>query len=333
MTYALRGRLESSTEVQRLGTSCMLWPGMSVPPLPRLRSSSRGCPTPAGSDSDRGPEAARQHNRYLTPMDVPETADARTLAAWDALADRVAAALRRAGLPVTGPTTDVTNGRTGRKYGAFVEVDPIADSAGGVFVFWQAPDELARPSREALLAGRLNDPAIQRYGRVVAIMIDAIKRLLAESKFAIEDAATVNDLRPLEIHVRSAELDPPPASLSAKGHALPTCWDRLFGQFLPSAHVRHRPLPVAHRQSVTQPATVVLMPTIRSVDYATRISDLGTRSRAYRGFLVPARQCRAVRRALGVAGHRFHRVSAWPGPESWDGADRRGEDKADQIPG
>jgi len=143
-----------------------------------------------------------------------EVADARTLAAWDALADQVAAALRRAGLPVTGPTTDVTNGRTGRKYGAFVEVDPIADSAGGVFVFWQVPDELARPSRAALLAGRLNDPAIQRYGHVVATMIDAMKRLLAESKFAVEDAANVNDLRPLEIHVRSAELEPPTAFLA-----------------------------------------------------------------------------------------------------------------------
>jgi len=144
-----------------------------------------------------------------------EVADARTLAAWHALADQVAAALRRAGLPVTGPTTDVTNGRTGRKYGAFVEVDPIADGAGGVFVFWQVPDELARPSREALLAGHLNDPAIQRYGHVVATMIDAMKRLLAESRFTVEDAATVNDLRPLEIHVRSSELGPPTASLSA----------------------------------------------------------------------------------------------------------------------
>ena len=169
----------------------------------RPPASSHGCLTPAGSDSDRVPEAVRRHNRYLTPMEVPQTADARTLAAWDALADQVAVALRRAGLPVTGPATDVTNGRTGRKYGAFVEVDPIADGAGGVFVFWQVPDELARPSREALLAGRLNDPAIQRYGHVVAIMIDAMKRLLAESKFAVEDAATVNDLRPLEIHVRS----------------------------------------------------------------------------------------------------------------------------------
>src|SRR5262249_34241113 len=181
----------------------MLWPGMSVPPSPGRRSSSHGCHNPPGGDSDRRPEAARQHNRYLTPMEVPETADARTLAAWDALADQVAAALRRAGLPVTGPTTEVTNGRTGQKYGAFVEVDPIADRAGGVFVFWQVHDELARPSREALLAGRLNDPAIQRYGQVVAIMIDAMKRLLPESKFAVEDAATVNDLRPLEIHVRS----------------------------------------------------------------------------------------------------------------------------------
>jgi len=144
-------------------------------------------------------------------MEVPETADARTLAAWDALADQVAAALRRAGLPVTGPTTDVTNGRTGRKYGAFVEVDPIADGAGGVFVFWQVPDELARPSREALLAGHLNDPAIQRYGHVVATMVDAMKRLLTESKFTVEDAATVNDLRPLEIHVRSRSFEPPTA--------------------------------------------------------------------------------------------------------------------------
>ena len=82
-----------------------------------------------------------------------EVADARTLAAWDALADQVAAALRRAGLPVTGPTTDVTHGRTGRKYGAFVEVDPIADSAGGVFVFWQVPDELRppEPARDPLM--------------------------------------------------------------------------------------------------------------------------------------------------------------------------------------
>src|SRR5215472_18638612 len=194
----------------------MLWPGMSVSPSPRPPVIIPRMSRPAGSDSDRVPEAARQHNRYLTPMEVPETADARTLAAWDALADQVAVALRRAGLPVTGPTTDVTNGRTGRKYGAFVEVDPIADSAGGVFVFWQAPDELARPSREALLAGRLNDPAIQRYGYVAAIMIAAMKRLLTESKFAVEDAATVNDLRPLEIHVRSAGLEPPTASLSAK---------------------------------------------------------------------------------------------------------------------
>lgn len=174
-------------------------------------SSSRPVVIPRESLPDRerqlsgDPEATRQHDRYLTPMEVPQTADARTLAAWHALADQVAAVLRRAGLPVTGPATDVTNGRTGRKYGAFVEVDPIADSAGGVFVFWQVPDELARPSREALLAGRLNDPAIQRYGHVVATMIDAMKRLLVESKFAVEDAATVNDLRPLEIHVRSAE--------------------------------------------------------------------------------------------------------------------------------
>src|SRR5262249_61657704 len=95
-------------------------------------------------------------------MEVPAIADARTLAAWDALADQVAAALRRAGLPVTGPTSDVTNGRTGRKYGAFVEVDPIADRAGGVFVFWQVSGEVGRPARGGVLAGRLIGPAVQR---------------------------------------------------------------------------------------------------------------------------------------------------------------------------
>lgn len=147
-------------------------------------------------------------------MEVPEKADAHTLAAWHALADQVADALRSAGLPVTGPATAVIAAGAGRKHGAFVEVDPFADSAGGVFVFWQVPDYLLHPTHEAVLAGRLDDPAIRHHGQVVSIMIDAMKRLLAESNFAVEDAATVADLRPLQIHLKSGDLESPTSSLS-----------------------------------------------------------------------------------------------------------------------
>lgn len=87
-----------------------------------------------------------------------------------------------------------------------MEIDPLADSAGGVFVFWRIPDELALPAQEALLARRLDDPALQRHGRMMSIMIDAMKQLLSESGFAVEDAEAVNDLRALEIHVKVEQL-------------------------------------------------------------------------------------------------------------------------------
>ena len=138
----------------------------------------------------------------MIAVKIPERADAQTLASWHAVADEVAAALRRAGLPVTGLPNGVIDAGAGRGPGAFVEVDPIADSAGGVFVFWRMPDELALPAQEALLAGRLGDPALQRHGRMLSIMIDAMKQLLSESGFAVEDADAVNDLRALEIHVK-----------------------------------------------------------------------------------------------------------------------------------
>jgi hypothetical protein len=37
-------------------------------------------------------------------------------------------------------------------------------------------------------------------------MIDAVTRLLIENNFAVEDAAHVNDLRALQIHVRPGDL-------------------------------------------------------------------------------------------------------------------------------
>ena len=144
-------------------------------------------------------------SQIIASVEMPQRADAATMDAWNALADQVAAVLRGAGLPVIRCGDDigvtVSDGS-----GAVVEVDSIADSAGGVFVFWQVPDELALPSHAALLAGRLDDPAITHFGRTMSIMIDAVTRLLIESNFAVEDAARVNDLRALQIHVRPGDL-------------------------------------------------------------------------------------------------------------------------------
>lgn len=64
------------------------------------------------------------------------------------------------------------------------------------------PDELALPAQESLLARRLGDPALQRHGRMLSTMIDAMKQLLSESGFEVEDADAVNDLRALEIDVK-----------------------------------------------------------------------------------------------------------------------------------
>ena len=143
-----------------------------------------------------------RHARYSIAVKTPKRVDAHTLASWRAVADQVAAALGRAGLPVTGLPDGAIDAGAGLQPGAIVEVDPIEDSAGGVFVFWRMPDELALPAQEAILARRPRDPALQRHGRMLSIMIDAMKQLLSESGFAVEDADAVNDLRALEIHVK-----------------------------------------------------------------------------------------------------------------------------------
>jgi hypothetical protein len=134
---------------------------------------------------------------------MPQWADAGTMDAWHALAGQVAAALRVAGLPVIRCGYG-RGGPVGGECGAVVEVDPVDDGAGGVFVSWQVGEELARPVRAALLAGRVDDPAITHFGRTVSIMIDAVARLLIDHGFAVEDAARVNDLRALQIHVQPA---------------------------------------------------------------------------------------------------------------------------------
>jgi hypothetical protein len=127
----------------------------------------------------------------------------------------VAATLRRAGLPVR--LWNGLGGTTDGRGGALVEVDPIADGAGGVFVWWDLPDELALPAHEALLCGQIDHPAVKRSGQTVSIMIDAMTRLLIEEQFITEDAAIVNDMRALQIHVKSrVALDPPNSSLSGR---------------------------------------------------------------------------------------------------------------------
>jgi hypothetical protein len=170
------------------------------------------CCTGSNSNPNCNPAARPPRKGYLPSVEIPEAAPPHMLAAWHALADQVAGALSSAGLPVIGPT-DAAASALGRECGAVVEVDRFAD-AGGVFVHWRTPRELAGPAHEALLARRLDDPAIQRHGLTVSIMAEALKRLLAQSSFTVEDAAIVNDLRVLQIYVRSRKLEPLTSSLS-----------------------------------------------------------------------------------------------------------------------
>jgi hypothetical protein len=123
-----------------------------------------------------------------------ERADETILAAWQRLAGRVRDDLVAAGLPV------FTGEDLGRA-GVVVEVDPFADSSGGVWVSWKTHPTLSDAAAAAVQRGRLDDPAIGRAGAVAEIMQAALMALLAAVGYQVEDPE--HEYRPYQLRVVS----------------------------------------------------------------------------------------------------------------------------------
>ena len=106
--------------------------------------------------------------------------DETVLASWRRLAERVRDELVAAALPVAieGTVKDA---------GAVVEVDPVADDSGGVWVYWQV-----HPSCQTLPPMRCSwaDWTIQRSGAVKQVMQVALLALLGGVGYQVEDPAT-----------------------------------------------------------------------------------------------------------------------------------------------
>jgi hypothetical protein len=112
--------------------------------------------------------------------------------AREKLADAAREDLTLAGLPVRdGPEGP----------GAEFEVDFGDDDAGGVWVSWNPDERWTRASSESMLAGRLDDPVIERSGRVTEIMRDAMIAILAQAGYAVEPSD--DDMRPLALRVNA----------------------------------------------------------------------------------------------------------------------------------
>jgi hypothetical protein len=108
--------------------------------------------------------------------------------------------LARAGLPIResgGPNSA----------GAEIEVDFGDDGAGGVFVTWHADSGLTEAAAQSVLAGRLNDPAIQQSGTISTAMRDAMVAILVAARCVAEPSG--DDMRPLALRVLSSPSEPP----------------------------------------------------------------------------------------------------------------------------
>jgi hypothetical protein len=124
-----------------------------------------------------------------------EHVDETVLASWRRLAERVHDELVAAGLPMTlfWGVKDA---------GAVVEVDPVADDSGGVWVSWQVHPRLSDAAADAVHQGRLDDPAIQRSGAVKQVMQTALLALLGGAGYQVEDPG--HEYRPFQLRVVAA---------------------------------------------------------------------------------------------------------------------------------
>jgi hypothetical protein len=121
-----------------------------------------------------------------------ERVDETVLASWRRLAERVRDELVAAGLPTT-LDGGVEDG------GTVVEVDPVADDSGGVWVYWQVHPSLSDAAADAVQLDRLDDPAIQRSGAVKQVMQAALLALLGGAGYQVEDPG--HEYRPFQLRV------------------------------------------------------------------------------------------------------------------------------------
>lgn len=82
--------------------------------------------------------------------------------------------------------------------GATVNVDPFVE--GGVFVAWKASMAIVNSAIKALEENRLDDPAMERYGAIIAAMMPAVAQLLTTAGFTVAGTDPAG-FRPLELEI------------------------------------------------------------------------------------------------------------------------------------
>ena len=119
------------------------------------------------------------------------------LAGREALAGQVRRELVAAGLPVVaeGLGSELASG-------AEVEVDPVDDAAGGVYIVWQESPRLRHCALRAFRLRQLDEPVLQHSYAIGAAMMEAIATILASAGFSVEDAR--NEYRPQQMRVLAA---------------------------------------------------------------------------------------------------------------------------------
>lgn len=110
-----------------------------------------------------------------------------------ALADRIVAILLRAGLSA------VRDNAIGNDYsGASIDIDPVRDSACGVYVKWLAHPEVRAGAQRALLANDFTNADIAFAGAVSEAMCAAIIHILRAGGVEAQEA---DDMRPFDVHI------------------------------------------------------------------------------------------------------------------------------------
>jgi len=131
---------------------------------------------------------------------MPKRVDARTLSRWERVASAARNELAAAGLPVVVPSLAPK-----LAVGADVTIDPIDDTAGGVFIEWHASPRLTDCAVTALRHKRTDDPALRYNGAVQEAMAKAVAVILKAAGFSVQDAE--DEYRPFALKVAAGPRD------------------------------------------------------------------------------------------------------------------------------
>jgi len=131
---------------------------------------------------------------------MPKRVDARTLSRWERVASAARNELAAAGLPVVVPSLAPK-----LAVGADVTIDPIDDTAGGVFIEWHASPRLTDCAVTALRHKRTDDPALRHNGAVQKAMAKAVAVILTAAGFSVGDAE--DEYRPFALKVAAGPGD------------------------------------------------------------------------------------------------------------------------------